>query len=223
MIKTDLKRTQHFTTRSAQICENLLEFIPSDANLIEPFAGGEDLIELFPDASWEKYDIEPTNDTIVKKDTLKTPPSYKGKWVITNPPYLAKNKAKDKELFQQYGLDDLYKISIKTILDSEGGILIIPTNFFTDERSSDIRTEFLNVFDVLKVNIFTMPVFDTTTYSVCSFDFKRKSTRPFFPDSSNKTFNSSIFTLSLTSFSRIFKTVILFSCSKTSFGSINVV
>ena len=174
MIKTDLKRTQHFTTRSAQICENLLEFIPSDANLIEPFAGGEDLIELFPDASWEKYDIEPTNDTIVKKDTLKTPPSYKGKWVITNPPYLAKNKAKDKELFQQYGLDDLYKISIKTILDSEGGILIIPTNFFTDERSSDIRTEFLNVFDVLKVNIFTMPVFDTTTYSVCSFVFKRK-------------------------------------------------
>lgn len=175
MLKTDLKRTQHFTTRSAQICENLLEFIPSDASLIEPFAGGEDLIELFPDASWEKYDIEPTNNTIVKRDTLKTPPDYKGKWVITNPPYLAKNKAKDKELFQQYNnLDDLYKISIKTILDSEGGILIIPTNFFTDERSSDIRTEFLNVFNVLKVNIFTTPVFDTTTYSVCSFVFKRK-------------------------------------------------
>ena len=108
MLKTDLKRTQHFTTRSAQICENLLEFIPSDASLIEPFAGGEDLIELFPDASWEKYDIEPTNNTIVKRDTLKTPPDYKGKWVITNPPYLAKNKAKDKELFQQYNnLDDL--------------------------------------------------------------------------------------------------------------------
>lgn len=174
MLNTDLKRTQHFTTRGAQICENLLDFIPKDVNLIEPFAGAEDLIELFPNSSWEKYDIEPTNDSIVKRDTLENPPNYKGKWVITNPPYLAKNKASDKTLFNKYGFDDLYKISLKTILDAEGGILIIPTNFFTDERSYDIREEFLNVFNILKVNIFTTPVFDTTTYSVCSFVFKRK-------------------------------------------------
>lgn len=103
------------------------------------------------------------------------PPNYKGKWVITNPPYLARNKATDKSLFNKYKLDDLYKISIKTMLDAEGGILIIPTNFFADERSIEIRQQFLSIFQILQLNIFTVPVFNTTTYSVCSFAFQRKN------------------------------------------------
>ena len=86
---------------------------------------------------------------------------------------MARNKATDKTLFNKYRLDDLYKISMKTILEAEGGILIIPTNFFTDEKSIEIRQQFLSVFQILQLNIFTKPVFETTTYSVCSFAFKR--------------------------------------------------
>lgn len=86
---------------------------------------------------------------------------------------MARNKATDKTLFNKYKLDDLYKISMKTILEAEGGILIIPTNFFTDEKSVEIRQQFLSVFQILQLNIFTKPVFETTTYSVCSFAFKR--------------------------------------------------
>lgn len=108
------------------------------------------------------------------QDTLMTPPDYTNKWVITNPPFLAKNKASNKELFNKYKLDDLYKIALKTSLKAEGGIFIVPTNFFTDERSGTIRKEFLNSFKIDYINIFTVPVFETTTYSVCSFAFHKE-------------------------------------------------
>lgn len=169
----DLERTIHYTTHAAQICGNLIEYIPTSSTLVEPFVGDGDLLQLFPDCTWELYDIEDKGYNIIQ-DTLLTPPNYKGKWVITNPPYLARNKATDKLLFDKYKLDDLYKISMKTMLEAEGGILIIPTNFFTDERSGEIRKQFLSIFTILQLNIFTCPVFETTTYSVCSFAFKRK-------------------------------------------------
>lgn len=171
---SDLEKTIHYTTKAQQICANLIKYIPKDAQLIEPFVGGADLIELFPQAQWEKYDIEDKGYNIVQ-DTLKNPPDYKNKWVITNPPYLAKNKANDKTIFTQYDTDDLYKATLLSLSECEGGILIIPTNFITDERTGTVRIKFLNQFEILEMNIFTEPVFDTTTYSVCSFAFKRKT------------------------------------------------
>ena len=99
----------------------------------------------------KKYDIEKKENSIVQ-DTLKNPPNYKNKWVITNPPYLAKNKAKDKSIFIQYDTDDLYKASLLSVLEAEGGILIIPTNFLTDERTGAVRTQFLNQFEIRYLN-----------------------------------------------------------------------
>ena len=169
----DLERTKHYTTKAQEICANLIKYIPKEAQLIEPYVGDGDLLPLFPDASWEKYDIEKKVEA-VQQDTLLIPPNFKNKWVITNPPYLAKNKAKDKNIFNKYGTDDLYKASLLSMLDCEGGILIIPTNFLTDEKTDDVRKKFLDIFEILEINIFTEPVFITTTYSVCSFAFKRK-------------------------------------------------
>lgn len=169
----DLKKTIHYTTKAQEICANLIKYIPQNAKLIEPFVGDGDLVSLFPTHSWEKYDIEAKEDNIVQ-NTLLNPPNYVGKWVITNPPYLAKNKAQDKAIFVKYNTDDLYKASILSALKSEGGIFIIPTNFFTDERTGVVRSYFLDQFEILELNIFTEPVFITTTYSVCSFAFKRK-------------------------------------------------
>lgn len=150
-----------------------MKYIPEGAKLIEPFVGDGDLLPLFPNYDWELYDIEDKGSNIIQ-DTLKNPPNYNSKWVITNPPYLARNKATDKTLFNQYNLDDLYKISMISALDVLGGIYIIPTNFFTDERTGSVRKKFLDNFKILEVNVFTEPVFNTTTYSVCSFAFKRK-------------------------------------------------
>ena len=171
----DLQKTQHFTTRANQICNGLVDFIPANVKLVEPFVGEGDLLSLFPNHQWEKYDIDPRCEDVIKQDTLTVPPSYAEKWVITNPPYLAKNKAKDgKKIFDQYKVDDLYKAAMLSILDAEGGILIIPSNFFTDERTGAVRKSFLSTFDIYAINFFTSPVFESTTYSVCSFAFGRK-------------------------------------------------
>ena len=172
----DLQKTIHYTTKAQEICANLTKYIPNGVQLIEPFVGNGDLLPLFPSHSWELYDIKPHENSILQ-DTLKNAPNYKNKWVITNPPYLAKNKANDKSIFSQYNTDDLYKASLLSILEAEGGILIIPTNFFTDERTGDVRTKFLNKFEILEINIFTEPVFITTTYSVCSFAFRKKESK----------------------------------------------
>lgn len=172
----DIDRTRHYTTKAEEICSNLIEYIPVDAQLIEPFVGDGDLLPLFPNHNWELYDFDDKGNNIIQ-DTLKIPPDYKNKWVITNPPYLAKNKANDKSIFNQYNTDDLYKATLISILDCAGGILIIPTNFLTDERTGTVRTKFLNQFEILELNVFTKPVFESTTYSVCSFAFKRKDTK----------------------------------------------
>lgn len=169
---SDIQKTQHYTTMTEKICGNLKKYIPGDANLVEPFVGKGDLLSLFPQGNWEVYDIS-ADDASQKRDTLLEPPHYSQKWVITNPPYLAKNKAKDKSIFIKYDVDDLYKAAILSIMECEGGILIIPTNFFSDERTSKIRRTFLDTFQILELNIFTEPVFSTTTYSVCSFAFAR--------------------------------------------------
>lgn len=171
-MSTDINKTQHYTTKSQEICSNLLQYIPDEAKLIEPFVGGGDLVSLLPDRDWELYDIEPT---IVAntQDTLLNPPDYKDKWVITNPPYLAKNKATDKTLFLKYGLDDLYKIFLMSVLEADGGIVILPTNFFTDERTESVRKAFLSKFSIKEINIYTEPIFESTTYSVCAFAFQK--------------------------------------------------
>lgn len=172
-MKTDIIKTQHFTNHYEQIFGNLTQYIPKDAILIEPFVGNGELLKLFPDHVWEKYDIDPKIECI-QQDTLNIIPEYKNKWIITNPPYLAKNKARDKQLFIKYDLDDLYKIALSTMLEAEGGLIVIPFNFFTDKNSGKIRTQFLNHFKILEINVFTTPIFDTTTYSVCAFAFIKK-------------------------------------------------
>ena len=172
----DIDRTRHYTTKAEEICSNLVSYIPLDAQLIEPFVGDGDLLPLFPNHSWELYDYDDKGNNIVQ-DTLKNPPIYNNKWVITNPPYLAKNKASDKSIFTQYNTDDLYKATLLSIMECSGGILIIPTNFLTDERTGAVRTQFLNQFEILEINVFTQPVFVSTTYSVCSFAFRRKNNK----------------------------------------------
>lgn len=171
-MKTDLQKTQHYTTNYDLIFDGLLDTIPAAARLVEPFVGHGDLLNLFPNHTWETYDID-SSLPCVCQDTLKNPPTYAGRWVITNPPFLAKNHASDKSYFSQYDYDDLYKIFLHTIIGCEGGIVIVPGNFFCDEGSEKIRTEFLSEYQVEKVNFFTYPVFDSTSYSVCAFSFRK--------------------------------------------------
>jgi hypothetical protein len=47
----------------------------------------------------EIYDIEPKQSYIIQRDTLKNPPNYDGKFILTNPPYIARNKNEDNMIF----------------------------------------------------------------------------------------------------------------------------
>ena len=162
----------------------------------------------------EAYDIEPKAQNIIKRDTLKNPPDYSGKFVLTNPPYLARNKSSNKEIFDKYKTNDLYKCFIKELLTNSpiGGILIIPLNFWC-ESDNKMRKMFLKKFQVISLNIFEEQVFADTTYTVSSFEFilkKRdaeeetitvnifptgKTFQIFLDESTNYTFGGEIFTL----------------------------
>jgi len=184
---------QFYTTNHEYILQGMK--IPNNIkNIIEPFTGNGDLIT-FIEKEQEKnnikyiiecYDIEPTKNYIIEKDTIKNPPNYKNKYLITNPPYLARNKSKDKSLFDKYEVNDLYKCVIKNLLTniSLGGIFIIPLNFWSSIRLADIelRKAFLEKYDIILLNIFEETVFDDTTYTICSFQFELKKNN----DNSNK-------------------------------------
>ena len=156
---------QFYTTNNEYILQNIK--IPNDIrNIIEPFAGNGDLVDFIEKDAKQKnikyniecYDIEPKKDYIIKRDTINEPPNYNNKYIVTNPPYLARNKSKDKLLFDKYDVNDLYKCVIKDILTNIclGGIFIIPLNFWSSIRLADIklRKTFLEKYNVILLNIF---------------------------------------------------------------------
>lgn len=167
---------QFYTTNYGYILQNLS--IPITAKyIIEPFAGQGDLIKFAKRKNIECYDIEPQAKNIKKRDTILNPPDYYGKFVLTNPPYLARNKSTDKTLFDKYQQNDLYKCFISQLSGCIGGILIIPLNFWCSIRKSDVllRQKFLEEYSIIAINIFEEQVFDDTSYTICSFQFTRKT------------------------------------------------
>jgi hypothetical protein len=163
---------QFYTTNSDYIIGDLINELPKDLIVVEPFCGKGDL--LIFENKYEIYDIDPKIDGCIKQNTLLSPPNYKNKLVITNPPFLSRNKNKDKTLYDLYDVGDLYKASIKSIMECEGGILIVPLNFLCDEDDK-IRNLFFSKFSITKMNVFEETVFDDTTYTICSFSFIKRT------------------------------------------------
>lgn len=188
MAETKGQRGQFYTTNCDYILRGLR--LPAKCRLIEPFAGNGDLIEFarrMPGASRRKieaYDIAPpaaaaSRYSIVARDTIMNPPDYAGKVVMTNPPFLARNKAACKVPFDHYGVNDLYKCFIRSlILDPcAGGIIILPINFWCSIRraDADLRREFLEKYRIAAMNIFEKQVFDDTSCAICSMQFEKRA------------------------------------------------
>jgi hypothetical protein len=168
---------QFFTTNYEYILTGFVQ-PPSECIVIEPFAGNADILKFLVDANTrqvEAYDIDPKHEWIIGRDTILDPPDYTGKYVITNPPYLARNKSVDKTAYDKYATNDLYKCFIETLILSQaiGGVMIIPLNFMSSIRASDVslRKRFLEKYHITRINIFEEQVFDDTSYSVCSLQF----------------------------------------------------
>jgi hypothetical protein len=169
---------QYFTTNYKYVLQNMN--IPDGiGTIIEPFCGNGDLLKFVIEPeryTIERYDIDPTGADIIRQDTIQTPPVYADKFVLTNPPYLARNKSSHKALYDKYDTNDLYKCFLKELIlqGCAGGILIIPLNFWSSIRKSDIelRQQFLERFHIVQLNIFEERVFEDTSYTVCSFQFE---------------------------------------------------
>jgi len=174
---------QFYTVNSSYILDGL-DGPPLTARcVVEPFAGKGDLLEWLSKKlngvvhCIQSYDIDPKKAGVVQRDTLMNPPNYKDAWILTNPPYLARNKCDKKELFDKYDTNDLYKCFIASLTQQThccaGGIFIIPAGFFLSSRDLDVRcrNNFLTKYRLLKVKYFEETVFPDTTTTVVAFSF----------------------------------------------------
>jgi len=171
---------QFFTTNSDYIFQGLERWV-KNKDVTDPFAGSGDLI------AWAKkhdakraqgFDIDGTyidNKNIFLHDSLLKLQKYK--FVLTNPPYLNINKANSKtkeKYFSKFPYEDLYQISLRAVLDSEEGIIIVPINLLSAENSKNIRDLFFAKFEIVEMNYFKLPVFSDTTYNVIAFYYRKK-------------------------------------------------
>lgn len=179
-----------FYTRNA---DYILRGFPIEGiiDIVEPFAGDGDLIKWArnnaSDVKISAYDISPPNTCITinnnvvaieVRDTLLNPPDYTNTWILTNPPYLARNKSQNKEIYDLYDTNDLYKAFILSIKDSLGGIIIIPASFLLSPRDIDVRCRhhLLSHYNITKLRYFEEQVFDDTTTTVIALMFAKSET-----------------------------------------------
>lgn len=174
---------QFYTVNSSYILDGL-PAPPSGVRVVEPFAGKGDLLSwLRAKGSYtvEAYDIDPKGTGIQQRDTLLHPPDYTGAWILTNPPYLARNKSDRKEIYDLYDTNDLYKCFLLSLCRQRcmGGILILPAGFFLSPRENDAqcRNTFLSRFRLLTVRYFEETVFPDTSTTVVAFAFEAVQSR----------------------------------------------
>jgi len=179
----DKKQNGQFFTKNSDYILSGFNYYIKNKKIIDPFAGNGDLIK------WAKkygakevigFDIDSkciNNKNIFLNDSIKKSREYN--FILTNPPYLHKNKA-NKIIKDEYFngrnniFEDLYQVSINSILNCDEGIIIVPLNFLCAENSHRIRSLFFEKFEIIKLNIFSEQVFEDTTYNVISFYFRKK-------------------------------------------------
>ena len=173
---------QFFTTNSDYILQGFGKFV-KNKEVSDPFAGNRNLLDWAKNNKCKKFvgfDCDENyidGENVFLNDSINSPKDYK--FVCTNPPYLHKNKA-TKEIKEKFFsgknaiFEDLYQISIFSILNCDEGIIIVPLNFLCAENSKKIRELFFEKFEIIKLNIFSEQVFDDTTYNVISFFFRKK-------------------------------------------------
>ena len=156
-------------------------------NIIEPFSGEEDIVDWikqkFNNCNILEYDIFPKNKYIIQQDTLLVPPDYSNSFVVTNPPFKARNKTKDKTVFDKYKTNDLFKCFVLELCNDKnkclGGILILPLNFLLSPRKNDTfcRDKFLSNYRILTIKCFEEKVFEDTSIPVIAFSFIKSDIR----------------------------------------------
>lgn len=150
---------QYFTKSIVWMQPQIIEFIKNTNinSVLDPFAGNGDLLKASNILEIEDvmgFDIDKKLGWKINDGLLYIPPT--GRLIITNPPYLAKNSAKRKELdsykyFNDTKYVDLYQIALEKCLETHDYIVaIIPETFLL----SNLFTERLYSVTVLEDNPF---------------------------------------------------------------------
>ena len=142
-----------------------------DNIILEPFAGSNNLIKMLQEMNlcndFISYDIEPKNQNVLLKDTLQDfPKNYIT--CITNPPYLAQNSAKRRDLpYPKTDYDDLYKFAIDKCLENCKNVgAIIPASFLNSRLFRGRLSHYI---------LLNTRMFNDTDHPVCLALFKEKS------------------------------------------------
>ncbi len=139
--------------------------------ILEPFAGSNNLIKMLQNMglcnNFISYDIEPKDENVLFKDTLKDFPSNHD-ICITNPPYLAQNSAKRRGLFYpKTKYDDLYKFALDKCLENCKNVgAIIPASFLNSQLFRDRLSHYI---------LLNGKMFNDTEHPVCLALFKGQS------------------------------------------------
>lgn len=162
---------QFFTKNSDTILSGF-EDVVKNKQVIDPFAGEHDLLKWAVRngcSSFLAFDLDPKTDDTIRNDSIASPPDYTGHVVLTNPPYLSKNKNKgDKSVYEQWGQNDLYKCHLASLASNgcSETIQIIPSNFLSESRDAARRKVFSS-YSIKKATYWTEPVFDDATTGIC--------------------------------------------------------
>lgn len=171
---------QYFTTEAEKILDGWEHYVDGK-HVIDPFVGNKDLLSWATRAGARStlgYDIDPQYDDVISNDSLINPPDYKDCFLISNPPYLAANKCRtgDKRPYQIWKQSDYYKCHIASLRlrNCSEGILIIPSNFFS-ESNATIRNLFFKDYKILEMRYWREKVFKDTNHGITAFVFKSDS------------------------------------------------
>jgi len=174
---------QFFSTHAEEMLQDFHPFI-ENKECLDPFAGKHDLLHWAHSKnarSISGFDIDLSiHPSSSYNDSLISIPY--SPFLITNPPYLAKNKmnaVQKNKYMKDCPYDDLYMLALDRIVASktEEGIVILPINFLSAENAQPIRKLFFSHYSIAKCRYFTEPMFDDTSYNVVAFYFVKQPSK----------------------------------------------
>lgn len=156
---------QYYTTNVYEIFDKVFENFKQYYNnelIYEPCCGNGDIINYLVSKdilNISAYDIiNDSHNLTILRNTINEPLDFNNSWIITNPPFLAKNKMTNeiKEKYKDLRFcDDLYELYILQLINSDcfGGILILPSNFLFS-YSNKIRKQFIKKYEIKTLKIY---------------------------------------------------------------------
>lgn len=184
------------------VYEDFIKQYDKSKIIYEPCCGNGDIINYLLNNEFLNIDISnikyydiinQSYKNVIIQDTIINPLDYNNSYIITNPPFLAKNKM-NKEMKDKYKdlkiCNDLFELYILQLLNCEcsgdllnllgsinqpgllgsGGILILPSNFLFS-YSNKLRQQFIKKYEIKTLKIYEKQIFNDTTSSVIVFDF----------------------------------------------------